>query len=154
MGNKECNFLPSRGIRTAVGAVSVLLAMLALLAVGGCHKEDVKSAPPPPVVDVVAVVQKDVPIYTEWVGALDGSINAVIRPQVTGYLIKQNYREGELVKKGQVLFEIDPRTFQVALDQAKALLSQKKALLRHRKSQPGSDQTSGGKECGQPEGSG
>ena len=93
-------------------------------------------------------------IYTEWVGALDGSINAVIRPQVTGYLVKQNYREGELVKKGRVLFEIDPRTFQVALDQAKALLSQKKALLRHRKSQPGSHQTSGGKERGEPERSG
>ena len=127
MRNMGCKLHSSRGIWPAVGTVSVLLAMLALLAAGGCRKEDVKSAPPAPVVDVVAVVQKDVPIYTEWVGALDGSINAVIRPQVTGYLIKQNYREGELVKKGQVLFEIDPRTFQAALDQAKALLSQKKA---------------------------
>jgi membrane fusion protein (multidrug efflux system) len=75
----------------------------------------------------MAVTQKDVPIYKEWVGALDGYVNAVIRPQVTGYLIKQNYIEGQLVKKGQVLFEIDPRTFQAALDQAKGQLSQQQA---------------------------
>ncbi|HZV81632.1 MAG TPA: efflux RND transporter periplasmic adaptor subunit [Geobacteraceae bacterium] len=73
------------------------------------------------------VVQKDVPISKEWVGSLDGSVNAVIRPQVAGYLIKQNYREGDLVRKGQVLFEIDPRTFKAALDQAKAQLAQQKA---------------------------
>ena len=85
----------------------------------GCKKEQ-QAAPPPPEVEVVSVAQKDVPIYKEWVGALDGYVNAVIRPQVTGYLIKQNYREGDLVKKGQVLFEIDPRTFQASLDQAKA----------------------------------
>lgn len=92
----------------------------------GCEKQKA-APPPPPIVEVVTVVQKDVPIYKEWVGALDGYVNAVIRPQVTGYLIKQNYREGELVKKGQVLFEIDPRTFQAALDQARAQLSQQKA---------------------------
>jgi membrane fusion protein (multidrug efflux system) len=72
-------------------------------------------------------MQKDVPIYKEWVGSLDGYVNAVIRPQVSGYLIKQNYREGEVVKTGQVLFEIDPRTFQAALDQAKGQLSQQQA---------------------------
>ena len=92
----------------------------------GCGEKE-QSAPPPPTVEVVTVVQKDVPIYKEWVGALDGYVNAVIRPQVTGYLIKQNYREGELVKKGQMLFEIDPRTFQAALDQAKGQLAQQKA---------------------------
>jgi membrane fusion protein (multidrug efflux system) len=91
-----------------------------------CEKKKTE-APPPPVVEVVNVIQKDVPIYREWVGALDGSVNAVIRPQVTGYLIKQNYREGELVKKGQILFEIDPPTFQASLNQAKAQLSQQKA---------------------------
>jgi membrane fusion protein (multidrug efflux system) len=93
---------------------------------GGCTKEKAPP-PPPPTVEVMAVMQKDVPIYKEWVGSLDGYVNAVIRPQVTGYLIKQDYREGELVKKGQVLFEIDPRTFQAALDQAKAQLSQQQA---------------------------
>jgi len=97
-----------------------------LLPAFGCKKEQ-QAAPQPPVVEVVTVTQKDVPIYKEWVGALDGYVNAVIRPQVTGYLIKQNYREGDLVKHGQVLFEIDPRTFQASLDQAKAQLSQQKA---------------------------
>jgi membrane fusion protein (multidrug efflux system) len=96
------------------------------LVLGGCSKEK-PAPPPPPAVEVTAVVQKDVPIYKEWVGALDGNINAVIRPQVTGYLIKQNYREGEMVKKGQVLFEIDPRTFQASLDQAKGQLAQQQA---------------------------
>jgi membrane fusion protein, multidrug efflux system len=98
-------------------------AMLNMLA---CEKKK-PAALPPPVVEVVTVTRKDVPIYQEWVGALDGYVNAVIRPQVTGYLIKQNYREGELVKKGQILFEIDPRTFQASLEQAKAQLSQQKA---------------------------
>jgi membrane fusion protein (multidrug efflux system) len=72
-------------------------------------------------------VQRDVPIYMEWVGSVDGSVNAVIRPQVTGYLVKQSYREGDLVKKGQMLFEIDPRTFEAALDEAKGVRAQKLA---------------------------
>jgi membrane fusion protein (multidrug efflux system) len=63
----------------------------------------------------------------EWVGSVDGSVNAVIRPQVTGYLVKQSYREGDLVKKGQMLFEIDPRTFEAALDEAKGVRAQKLA---------------------------
>ncbi len=109
----------------SLSLLSVFLLAAALL-MAGCKKEQA-AAPQPPVVEVVSVIQKDVPIYKEWVGALDGYVNAVIRPQVTGYLIKQNYREGELVKKGQVLFEIDPRTFQAALDQAKGQLSQQKA---------------------------
>jgi len=105
-----------------------MLGMAAIsLTVGGCHKEEKAKGPQTPTVETTVVVQKDVPIYSEWVGALDGSINAVIRPQVTGYLISQNYREGEQVKKGRVLFEIDPRTFQAALNQAKAQLSQQKA---------------------------
>ena len=88
-----------------------------------CDKEK-PAAPPPPVVEVVTVAQRDVPIYMEWIGSLDGSVNAVIRPQVTGYLIKQNYREGDLVKQGQPLFEIDPRTFEAAVDEAKGLRAQ------------------------------
>jgi membrane fusion protein (multidrug efflux system) len=78
-------------------------------------------------VEVVTVTARDVPIYQEWVGALDGNVNAVIKPQVTGYLIKQNYTEGQLVKKGQILFEIDPRTFQAAVDQAKGDLDRAEA---------------------------
>jgi membrane fusion protein (multidrug efflux system) len=113
-------------VKTGIVVMILIGGMLLLLA--GCKKEQ-KAAPPPPTVEVVTVVQKDVPIYTEWVGVLDGSVNAVIRPQVTGYLIKQSYREGEVVKKGQVLFEIDPRTFQAALDQAKGVLEQAKSDL-------------------------
>jgi len=102
------------------------LGSCAVVLLSGCEKEKAPP-PPPPTVEVTNVVQKDVPIFKEWVGALDGYVNAVIRPQVTGYLIKQNYREGELVKTGQVMFEIDPRTFQAALDQAKAQLSEQQA---------------------------
>ena len=73
------------------------------------------------------VIQKDIPIQHDWVGTTDGMVNATIRAQVTGYLIRQYYKEGDLVKKGQVLFEIDPRPFQAALDQAKGVLAQQEA---------------------------
>lgn len=110
-------------------ASSVFVSLLGtVLFLVGCKKEQ-KAAPPPPTVEVMTMVQKDVPIYKEWVGALDGYVNALIRPQVTGYLIKQTYREGDFVKKGQVLFEIDPRTFHAALDQAKGVLDQAKSDL-------------------------
>jgi len=112
--------------RAAAPVFAVTALCFAALLAGGCKKKE-QAPPPPPLVEVLTVMQKDVPIVKEWVGTLDGYVNAVIRPQVTGYLIKQNYREGELVKKGQVLFEIDPRTFQAALDQAKAQLSQQQA---------------------------
>jgi membrane fusion protein, multidrug efflux system len=102
------------------------LAGIALLITTACDKE--KAAPPgPPAVEVVSVAQRDVPIYMEWIGSLDGNVNAVIRPQVTGYLIKQNYREGDLVKQGQPLFEIDPRTFEAAVEEAKGLRAQQLA---------------------------
>jgi membrane fusion protein (multidrug efflux system) len=78
---------------------------------------------------VARVAKKDVSIYGEWVATLDGYVNAQIQPQVTGYLIKQNYREGSLVHKDDVLFEIDPRPFQALLDQAKAQLAQAEAQL-------------------------
>jgi len=100
-----------------------VLSCLTVATFGGCKKEQ-KAAPPPPLVEVISVLQKDVPVHLEWIGTADGLVNATIRAQVMGYLIKQNYREGEFVKKDQVLFEIDPRPFQVALDQAKASLDQ------------------------------
>jgi len=74
-------------------------------------------------------VQKDVPIYSEWVAILDGYVNAQIQPRVPGYVIRQNYKEGSVVTKGQILFEIDPRPFKAALDQAKAQLAQAEAQL-------------------------
>ena len=100
---------------------------LALLLAAGCGKEQKAAPPPPPSVEVSEVIRKDVPVYMEWVGTTDGLVNATIQAQVTGYLVKQNYREGEFVKKGQVLFEIDPRTFQAAVDAAKGSLTQAEA---------------------------
>jgi RND family efflux transporter MFP subunit len=82
-----------------------------------------------PQVQVARVVQRDVSINSEWVATLDGYVNAQIQPQVSGYLIKQDYREGSLVHKDDVLFEIDPRPFQAVLDQAKAQLAQAEAQL-------------------------
>jgi RND family efflux transporter MFP subunit len=82
-----------------------------------------------PEVEVVQVEQKDVPIFGEWIGTLDGFTNADVRAQVTGYLLRQGYQEGAFVKKGQLLFEIDPRPFQAALDQAEGQLAQAKAIL-------------------------
>jgi membrane fusion protein (multidrug efflux system) len=102
-------------------------ACLALLLAAGCGKERKAAPPPPPAVEVTQVVRKDVPIYSEWVGTADGLVNATIRAQVTGYLMKQNYVEGEPVRAGQVLFEIDPRTFQAAVDGAKGALAQAEA---------------------------
>ena len=104
----------------------VIPALMSLAVAAGCSKGPTK-APEPPVVEVTTVIQKDVPVYREWIGTLDGMVNATIRAQVQGYLIRQNYREGDLVRKGQVLFEIDPRTFQAALDQAKGQLEAQKA---------------------------
>jgi len=113
--------LPSAG-RTLKWAV----AGLALVIIAACDKE--KAAPPgAPTVEVVSVAQRDVPVYMEWIGSLDGNVNAVIRPQVTGYLIKQNYREGDLVKQGQPLFEIDPRTFEAAVAEAKGQVAKNAA---------------------------
>lgn len=83
----------------------------------------------PPIVEVIPVEQKDVPSYGEWIGTLDGLVNADVRAQVTGYLMKQDYLEGSFVKKGQLLFQIDPRPFQAALDQTEGQLQQAKATL-------------------------
>ena len=85
--------------------------------------------PPPPVVEVAPVERKDVPIYGEWIGTLTGHVNADIKAQVAGYLLTQNYKEGSYVAKGQLLFEIDARPFQAALDQAKGQLAQAEAQL-------------------------
>ena len=111
---------------------SLLPVLLAGLLFFGCGKEQ-KAPPPAPIVEVVEVIQKDVPVYSEWVGTLDGSVNATLRAQVQGYLIKQNYKEGDSVRKDQVLFEIDPREYQAALDQAKSALQQSKGALEQAK---------------------
>ena len=107
--------------------ISIGVVFAVLLPLIGCATKTEAAPPPPPEVQVVPVQQKDVPIYGEWVATLDGFVNADIRPQVTGYLLKQNYREGMLVKKGDVLFEIDPRPFQAALEQTKGQQAQAEA---------------------------
>ena len=95
-----------------------------------CENKSVSAAPGgPPTVQVVEVAQRDVPVYHEWIATLDGYVNAVIQPQVSGYLVQQNYREGALVHKNDVLFKIDPRPFQAILDQAKAQVAQAEAQL-------------------------
>src|SRR5438094_3002073 len=96
-----------------------VIATVILLGSVGCGKAEPPQARPPEV-EVVQVEQKDVPIWNEWVGTLEGLVNAQIKPQVLGYLLRQTYKEGSFVRKGELLFEIDPRTFQAALDQAKA----------------------------------
>ena len=98
------------------------LAGVVVALLSGCAKEKEAAAPPPPEVEVVTIEQKDVPIYRDWVGSLDGDVNAAISAQVAGYLLKRNYEEGRFVKQGDLLFEIDERPFQAALDQANAKL--------------------------------
>lgn len=106
------------------------LLTAALLGVSSCSNSSSAVQPPsPPVVEVAAVEQKDVPIYSEWIGTLDGLVNADIKAQVSGYLLEQAYKEGTFVQKGQLLFQIDPRPFRAALDQAQGLLAQAQGQL-------------------------
>ena len=108
----------------------VLALLLATLSSAvGCGDTNATPAIPLPEVEVASVVQKDVPIFSEWVATLDGYVNAQIQPQVAGYVIRQTYKEGSFVRKGQMLFEIDPRPFQALLDQANAQLAQTQAQL-------------------------
>jgi membrane fusion protein, multidrug efflux system len=113
-------------VRSFFRLVSVIIITMLLVTAAACKKPQIE-APQPPVVDVADVIQRDVPIYMEWVASTDGSVNATIRAQVSGYLTKQYYKEGDLVKKGQLLFQIDPRLFQAAVDQAKGELALQQA---------------------------
>jgi RND family efflux transporter MFP subunit len=107
----------------------VLLAAILIVAVSRSGAKPSKQAPSSPVVEVASVEQRDVPIYGEWIGTLTGQVNADVKAQVTGYLHTRNYKEGSFVRKGQVLFEIDPRPFQASLDQARGQLAQAQAQL-------------------------
>jgi RND family efflux transporter MFP subunit len=109
---------------------SVLCLVVVGLIIGTRHSNHASTQPGSvPDVEVVQVEQKDVPIYGEWIGTLDGLTNADVRAQVTGYLLRQDYQEGAFVKKGQLLFEIDPRPFKAALDQSEGQLAQARATL-------------------------
>ena len=107
---------PSRCIAASV------LAAAALSLLPGCNKAPTAGAVPPPDVEVITVAPRDVPVYREWIGTLDGLVHAHVHPQVTGYLLAIRYNEGTLVKKDDVMFEIDARPFRAVLEQALARL--------------------------------
>ena len=92
-----------------------------------CQKQQPPQQRPPPEVLITAVLQRDVPVYREWIGNLDGWVNTQVRARVSGYLISQDYKEGAFVKAGQLLFRIDPRPLQAALAQAKGDLARAQA---------------------------
>lgn len=110
-------------------STGLVAVMILLLLVTHSGAKTAEKAPSPPAIAVAPVEQKDVPVYEEWIGTLTGQVNADVKAQVTGYLLQQKYKEGSYVKKGQLLFEIDPRPFQAALDQAKGQLTQAQAQL-------------------------
>jgi multidrug resistance efflux pump len=115
---------------------AIYLIVMFVAASAGCSTSaSTAKAPGPPVVEVIQVEQKDVPIYTEWIGTTDGVVNADIKAQVSGYLLKQDYTEGSFVQKGQLLFEIDPRPFQSVVDQDEGQLAQANGQLAQAKAQ-------------------
>ena len=119
-----------RSLRCTAASRPVLAGLLATMSLAtGCGKTNAASVIPAPEVEVASVVQEDVPIFSEWVATLDGYVNAQIQPQVTGYIIRQSYKEGSFVRKGQILFQIDPRPFRAVLDQTNAQLAQAQAQL-------------------------
>src|SRR5438128_2798661 len=118
------------------GQACVLIIVMAAALAAGCRDTSgAAGPPPPPAVRVEEVVEKDVPISSEWVGTLVGYINAQIRARVSGHLVSQNYTEGSLVKSGDLLFQVDPRPFQTAADQAEARLHLAESQLSQAKAQ-------------------
>ena len=117
------NLLGRQKLLASMAIIVVVLGVVAIIIIGRSGKP-ANAAPTPVEVEVTQVKQENVPLYREWVATTDGMVNAEIKAQVTGYLLKQDYKEGSLVKKGQLLFEIDPRPFQAALDQANGEVAQ------------------------------
>jgi RND family efflux transporter MFP subunit len=119
----KCDAIKKTMTKSPATKSKVLALFLAsLAALSGCGRQKAAAPAAPPDVEVVAVVQTNVPVDREWVGSLAADVNATISAQVSGYLLKQDYKEGQMVKQGDVLFEIDDRPYQAALDQAKAKL--------------------------------
>src|SRR5437763_11669942 len=109
---------------------AAMLIIALLPALPGCRRTSaLQPPPPPPQVSVITVEPERIALTSEWIATLDGYVNAQVRPQVSGYLVKRNYREGAAVRTGDVLFEIDPRPFEAVLAQAKAQLAQAEAQL-------------------------
>src|SRR5271155_2197228 len=130
----SCAAEPKQGVPRSSFSSYVFLALLpigAFLLTGlvGCSEKEKPAPPAPPEVTVATVVQQDVPIYNDWVAQLNGPVNAEITPKVQGYLLKQEYQNGFFVKKGQRLFELDPRQYEAALDAAKASVARAEANL-------------------------
>jgi len=127
------------GTRRGRASLPFLLQLLVLIGVTvalvGCGKSQASIKLPDPEVLVACPVMQDVAVHSEWIATLDGYVNAEIRPQVSGYIISQNYKEGATVRKGQVLFEIDPRPFQAALDRAKGELARANGELARAKAE-------------------
>ena len=107
--------------------IRIVAVPMVLLA--GCRRGATPAAAPPPAVVVAPVIQKDVPVYDEWIGTTDGDVNAQIRPKIDGYLLRRVYAEGGVVEKGDLLFEIDPRQTRAQVQQAAANLEQARAAL-------------------------
>jgi RND family efflux transporter MFP subunit len=123
-------------LKNSMAIWAVPIVTIGLLATAACTTATSAAGPQRlPEVRVATVEQRDVPIYHEWIGTLDGMVNAAIRAEVTGYLLSQNYSEGSFVRKGQPLFEIDPRPFQAALDQAQGQVAQARGQLAQAQAQ-------------------
>src|SRR5713101_10115043 len=131
-GLKNILSKPKLLIATTIVAIGVILGVLILVS---RSDKPAQAAPRPLDVEVVRVEQKDVPVYSEWIGTTEGIVNADIKAEVTGYLLKQDYKEGSFVKKGQLLFELDPRPFQAAVDQANGQVAQFQGQLEQAISQ-------------------
>ncbi len=125
--------LRNKLLLSAIAGVTVVV--IGAFIVAGRSNKPAQAAPRPLDVEVVRVEQKDVPVYSEWIGTTEGIVNADIKAEVTGYLLKQDYKEGSFVKKGQLLFELDPRPFQAALDQANGQVAQFQGQLEQAYSQ-------------------
>jgi RND family efflux transporter MFP subunit len=125
----------SRGTLLAFNSTLAVLAAVMFTSTGCSNQTSGATAPAPVDVEVAQVQQRDVPIYSEWIGTLDGYVNADIKAEVSGYLLEQSYQEGSFVKKGQLLFQIDPRPFQAALDLAKGQLAQAEGQLAQAQAQ-------------------
>jgi membrane fusion protein (multidrug efflux system) len=122
MGKPGKSFWPGQRNRS-FDVATIVVGMFLLLSGTACEEKEAAPPPSPPEVEVTGVVQRDVPIYQEWVAQLNGQVNADITPKVQGYLLSKNYSEGFFVRKGQLLYEIDPRPFVASLDQAKATVA-------------------------------
>lgn len=126
--------LAKHKIITSAAAIAILVIVAALLVFARSDKP-AEAAAKPLEVEVIPVQQSNVPIYKDWIGTTDGMVNAEIKAQVTGYLLRQDFKEGSLVKKGQLLFEIDPRPFQAVVDQANGQVAQFQGQLEQATSQ-------------------